>query len=152
MLGDDLKMCRIREGATQQEIADLLRIDRSTYSYYESGKLQPPFDVIAKLSSFYGVRLDPTAPKNTNLNFSAPSVPIIGAPGMNEPVGFFGLDPYDEEDEDQDEAFDPEEARLLAQIRARSCTEQLDHVLKTLESDEIDDDVFLSFLVDPDEV
>ncbi len=35
---------RLEKGMTQQEVADRIHIDRSTYSKYESGKVDPSLD------------------------------------------------------------------------------------------------------------
>ena len=43
---------------SQQQVADLLNIDRSTYGYYELGKTQPPYRVLIKLKKLYDVTYD----------------------------------------------------------------------------------------------
>lgn len=55
-----IKIRNLRESyeLTQKEVADLLNIERSTYSYYESGKSLPSISTIAKLSEFYSVSCD----------------------------------------------------------------------------------------------
>ena len=40
---------------TQQQLADYLQIDRSTYAYYESGRTKLSVDVVVKLAHFYRV-------------------------------------------------------------------------------------------------
>ncbi len=45
------KECRL----TQQQVADVLGLDRSTYSYYELGHLKPSVEVVVKLSSIFNV-------------------------------------------------------------------------------------------------
>lgn len=42
----------------QREIAQYLGIDQSTYSDYESGRINIPIDMLIKLSDFYKVNLD----------------------------------------------------------------------------------------------
>ena len=42
----------------QRDIADQLHIDRSTYSYYERGKTNPPLDILIKLADYFGVTTD----------------------------------------------------------------------------------------------
>lgn len=46
-----MKMRRAQCGLTQQEIADRLGIDRTTYTKYESGKSEPNFEMLQKISS-----------------------------------------------------------------------------------------------------
>jgi len=50
-----LRELRGERKLTQQQVADHLKIDRSTYAYYESGRSQVNVDVIAKLAHFYQV-------------------------------------------------------------------------------------------------
>ncbi len=54
-LCENIKKYRHINELTQQEIADRLGIDRTTYSKYESGKATPQFNNIIKLSEIYGV-------------------------------------------------------------------------------------------------
>lgn len=58
MIGDVIKSFRAGANLTQQELADLLGIKRSTYAYYELGKVKPPLIVISRLSLIYGVSVD----------------------------------------------------------------------------------------------
>lgn len=43
---------------TQQFVADYLKIDRSNYSKYELGKLEPNIDMLIALSKLYNVSVD----------------------------------------------------------------------------------------------
>jgi len=54
----NLKELRIKMDLTQKQIADSLKIDRSTYSYYESGKTCPPLDSLKRLAMIFSVSLD----------------------------------------------------------------------------------------------
>lgn len=58
MVGTRLRELRISNGFTQKQIADVLNIDRSTYSYYETRKTQPDLNVIKKLAAMYDVSCD----------------------------------------------------------------------------------------------
>ncbi len=49
---------RKEKGYTQQYVADYLKIDRSNYSKYELGKLEPSIDMLIALSNLYGVSID----------------------------------------------------------------------------------------------
>lgn len=42
----------------QVELADYLNIKQSTYSDYESGKINIPIDMLIKIADFYKVSLD----------------------------------------------------------------------------------------------
>ncbi len=52
-----LKKYRNHNDLTQQMVADTLNIDRSTYSYYETGKTEPNMDTIIKLSKIFDVSI-----------------------------------------------------------------------------------------------
>ena len=53
-----LKRIRNTAGYTQQNLADLLGVDRSTYSYYETGKTEPNIRQLTKIAALYNLRLD----------------------------------------------------------------------------------------------
>ena len=48
-----IRNLRKERGLTQQQLADLLNIDRSTYAYYESGRSKLSIDIMVKLAHFY---------------------------------------------------------------------------------------------------
>ena len=52
---DTIRNMRKERGLTQQQVADHLQIDRSTYAYYESGRSRINIDVIVGLAHFYQV-------------------------------------------------------------------------------------------------
>lgn len=53
-----LRRLRNYNDFTQQQIADHLNIDRSTYSYYESGKTEPNYEATQKLCKIFHVSID----------------------------------------------------------------------------------------------
>ena len=53
--GVHLRELRKEKGYTQQQMADMLNISRSTYTYYEIGKSEPGFDCLRKLASILEV-------------------------------------------------------------------------------------------------
>ena len=55
MLCDLLKKYRDACGFSQQMLADRLKIDRSTYSCYETGKTEPSVENLRKLAHIFGV-------------------------------------------------------------------------------------------------
>lgn len=57
-LNDRLKFQRLRIGYSQQNIADLLGINRSTYTYYESGKTKPDIETLRILARLYDITID----------------------------------------------------------------------------------------------
>ena len=73
-----LKRIRNTAGYTQQNIADLLGVDRSTYSYYETGKTEPNIRQLKKIARLYDLPLDDLvncryAPKETAVASAEPA-------------------------------------------------------------------------------
>ena len=58
MVPNKLADLRRRAGYTQQELADILGIERSTYTCYETGKAKIPIEKVHMLSVVYNVPLD----------------------------------------------------------------------------------------------
>jgi len=54
-VADMLKKLRIDAGFSQQNMADALDINRSTYSYYELGKTKVSINYLKKISKILGV-------------------------------------------------------------------------------------------------
>ena len=57
-LGERLKYLRETLELKQSDIAQILHVDRSTYSYYETGKTEPSLASMVLLSRFYKISLD----------------------------------------------------------------------------------------------
>ena len=57
-LNEALRILRIRAGLTQKQLADMLELDRSSYTYYETGKSMPTVPAFKRLSNLYGVSMD----------------------------------------------------------------------------------------------
>ncbi len=60
---EDLKLERLKglrenKDLKQEEIAKILNITQSAYSYYEIGKRQIPSDALIKLALFYNTSVD----------------------------------------------------------------------------------------------
>lgn len=53
-----LKELRQKKGLTQQEIADLLHVNRVTYTNWEKGNREPNFETIIKIADLLEVSLD----------------------------------------------------------------------------------------------
>jgi transcriptional regulator with XRE-family HTH domain len=54
-LPEKLKQLRDRRNWTQQYLADLMNLDRSTISRYETGKSIPPYETVLQFSEVYQV-------------------------------------------------------------------------------------------------
>lgn len=57
-LGEKLRILRKKMGLTQQEISDLLRLDRSTYTYYECDTTKPRLETLQQIAHLFGVPVD----------------------------------------------------------------------------------------------
>lgn len=60
----------MKSGYTQKQVADLLGVDRSTYSYYELGRIKPDVKTIMKLSEIFRVHYTQILESETNYRFS----------------------------------------------------------------------------------
>ena len=54
----NLKKIREAKNLTQQNIADMLNIQRPTYTRYENGEREPDFETVLKLSEILEVSVD----------------------------------------------------------------------------------------------
>ncbi len=53
----NLMRYRYDAGLSQQKVANMLNVERSTYTYYETGKTTPDIFTIIKLSKIFGITL-----------------------------------------------------------------------------------------------
>jgi transcriptional regulator with XRE-family HTH domain len=58
MLIENLKYLRKKHGQSQQDLADVLSIPRSTLSGYERGYSEPPISTLIRLSEYYQISID----------------------------------------------------------------------------------------------
>lgn len=58
LISERLKAARKKCKLTQQQVADLLKLDRSTYSYYELGTINPSIEALKTLTAIYKVDMD----------------------------------------------------------------------------------------------
>lgn len=56
-IAENIRALRKSHKLTQQEVADILALDRSTYTFYEIGKTNPQPESIRKLSDTYNVTI-----------------------------------------------------------------------------------------------
>lgn len=55
---------------SQRQIADVLDVDRSTYTYYETNKTNPSISLLLKLAKLYGVTVDELLGNQSALRFN----------------------------------------------------------------------------------
>ena len=58
IISEKIKKYRKECGYTQKRLADLLDIDRSTYAYYESGRIKPDINNVMKLCKIFNVNYE----------------------------------------------------------------------------------------------
>lgn len=58
MLANKLKRLRLRRNLQQKDLVEYLKVAKSTYSQYESGKSNPDYETLKKLAVFYNVSID----------------------------------------------------------------------------------------------
>lgn len=58
MLGDNLKKLRLSKDLTQKQVADLLKINRVTYTQYEINRREPDNATLIRLADFFEVTVD----------------------------------------------------------------------------------------------
>lgn len=58
MIGERLRYLRMANRLTQREVADILKIHRTTYAYYETGRSNPDLETLNVLSRIFGVSID----------------------------------------------------------------------------------------------
>ena len=58
MVFQNIRNLREDNDKKQQELADYLNVEQTTYSKYELGKINIPIEVFIKLADFYDVSID----------------------------------------------------------------------------------------------
>lgn len=60
----NLRKLRLKKDMTQEEVANILHIERSTYSCYENGKTEPSLHSLKKLAVLFNTDVDSLISKN----------------------------------------------------------------------------------------
>ena len=55
---EKLKMLRKKQGLTQKDVADLVHVNRVTYTNWEKGEREPSFENISMLACIFDVSID----------------------------------------------------------------------------------------------
>lgn len=58
ILAKRLKLCRMKQGLTQNEVAIRCDITEKTYQNYELMTREPKLEILVKIADVYGVSLD----------------------------------------------------------------------------------------------
>ena len=96
MFSDELKKLRNSRGITQQKLADVLGIAKSTISMYENGNREPDFETSEAIADYFNVRIDDLlGRKNESPVFSISNIiplpqrkniPLLGTIACGEPI------------------------------------------------------------------
>ena len=78
LITEIIKKLRKSCGYTQKEVADILGVDRSTYAYYESGRIKPDIDTIRKLSNIFRVHYTQILENEMHTQFSDSKSQVFG--------------------------------------------------------------------------
>ncbi len=70
MLGENLKKYRKLCGFRQDDVAKVIGVDRSAYTYYENGKTEPNVENLKKIAAMFGVDM------NALLGYDVPEVEV----------------------------------------------------------------------------
>lgn len=57
-LSERLKLKRKQLGLTQQNVADKLGVNQSTYAYYETAKNEPDLEMLGKIADIFKTTID----------------------------------------------------------------------------------------------
>ncbi len=63
-----LRDLREDKDLTQEQLVKILKMHKTTYTNYEQGKREPPFDFIIKIAKFYNVSIDYIAGFTDDIN------------------------------------------------------------------------------------
>lgn len=67
MLADNLRYLRKKKKLSQQELADTMKLPRTTLGDYERGKTEPNIETLIRFSNFYEINLDQLLTNNLGL-------------------------------------------------------------------------------------
>ena len=82
LIAKRIKAARTECKLTQQQVADVLGIDRSTYAYYETGTNKPSIEILVRLAAIYNTEFSWLAGAdrdNNSWNENEPELNIIAA-------------------------------------------------------------------------
>lgn len=65
-LAQRLREFRLQAGFSQQNVADVLNISRSTYTYYETGKTTPDPTTLYRIAKVFGVPIEEFFPEESS--------------------------------------------------------------------------------------
>lgn len=119
-LAKTLRKLRVNAGFTQQNMADVLNINRSTYTYYETGKTTPDIQSLKILANVLNVDIE------TFLEDESPDIHFLEDFEKRRPKKKVKNDP------DRVGELSSKEKQLIALLRAGDFEEKLDEFVGAL--------------------
>ncbi|MGQ2981868.1 XRE family transcriptional regulator [Flavobacterium sp.] len=58
LFSDNIRYLRVKNGYSQEKVAKDLAIQRERYRKYDDGTSEPPYELLKRISSYYGVTVD----------------------------------------------------------------------------------------------
>jgi len=58
LFSDNIRYLRIKNGYSQEKVAQDLSIQRARYRKYDDGTSEPPYELLKKISAYYGLSID----------------------------------------------------------------------------------------------
>jgi repressor LexA len=84
---NNFKIAREMKGFTQQQVAEALGVDRSTYTKYEIGNIQPDNEKLLQLASIFEVSIDYLLGKTQKTNqLQSYLIPVLGEVPAGVPI------------------------------------------------------------------
>lgn len=65
-IGESLRRVRLEHNFRQREVAEAVGVDRSTYSFYETGRTRPSLETLCSLAKIYNVTIGYLMGKEAN--------------------------------------------------------------------------------------
>ena len=84
--GQILRKLRLLRQLTQNEAAENFGLSQQTYQKYESGKTEPPYDLLCDFANFYGVSADYLLGRTTIKQMASEQPDIFEALGLKKSV------------------------------------------------------------------
>lgn len=109
--GEMLKRLRHEKNLSQQELANRLKINRSTYARYETSATQPDFETLELLADFYEVSIDYLLGRLNNTDKDKNKFDPMSE--INRLLDKYGIDQSGFYDIDRWRAMGPEEIKEL---------------------------------------
>lgn len=92
MIRDKLKKARMANGYTQEEMAVIFGVDRSTYTYYETGKCDIPVKALLAASSVFDIAAEwfLTSDEEKPAEQTKPASTVLQSPNIFIPETLIG--------------------------------------------------------------